>query len=245
MLQRGALVLTLVVAAPMTGHADPFADQADLATVRSQIGWGTSINPDRVGVWSEGGWNGGTHRAEVAATVEATVFARASVFATAQYGGVYTNTRPTLGAAYQLIDPRKGANGARISVAYKPEGLTEPEGELESALVLSRRIGGDAFRARLAYGQDPEGRESDAEAGASYMHRLDTSFELGVTSRYRRAIKVKTTVEPRWDFIGGAVGGYVRGRSRFELLLGADSIAHTLGPTQTGVVGLVSVGTEI
>src|SRR5439155_17842620 len=130
-------------------------------------------------------------------------------------------------------------------IAYKPEGLTEPEGELESVLVLSRRFRGDALRARLAYGQDPEGRESDVEIGGSYLHRASDDFELGATSRYRRAIEVKTTAEPRWDFIGGAVGAYVHDRSRIELLLGVGAIAYTPSVPQTGVVGLVSVGTEL
>lgn len=245
LLNRSALVVLIQLAAPLIAHGDPLAEPFDLATVRSQIGWGTSVNPDRVGIWTEGGWNGGDRRAEVDATVEATIFARASVFATAQYGGVYTNARPTLGAAYQVIDPRTGPNSARISVAYKPEGFTEPEGELESVLVLSRRIYGDAVRLRVAYGQDPEGAESDAEAGGSYMHRLNAGFEIGATSRYRHAIKVKTTAEPRWDFIGGAVGAYVRDRSRVELLFGVDSVAYTPNPAQTGVVAIVSVGTEI
>src|SRR5439155_18098362 len=123
-MNRSALVVAIVMAAAVTARADTLADSDELATTRSHIGWGTSINPDRVGIWSEGGWNGGDHRAEANATVEATVFARTSVFATAQYGGVYTNARPTLGAAFQLIDPRTSRNGARISIAYKPEGLT-------------------------------------------------------------------------------------------------------------------------
>src|SRR5262249_55666613 len=153
-------------------------------------------------IWTEGGWEGADQRAQVTATVEATVLPRASVFATAQFGGITDHSRPAVGAAFQLIDPRTSANGARISVAFKPEGFTEPEGEIESVLVLSRRFAGDSVRAMVACGQDPEGRESDAEAGGSFIHRLSGSFELGVTSRYRHAIAVKTTAEPRWDFNG-------------------------------------------
>jgi hypothetical protein len=223
----------------VTAAADP-----DLSTERSQIGWGTSMNPERVGVWTEGGWSGGEHRAEVDATVEATVLPHASVFVTAQYGGDLTNARPAVGAAYQLLDPRQSANGARISVAYKPEGFTEPEGEIEGVLIVSRQIGTDSARLRGAYGQDPEGAESDGELGASYIHDVGP-FEVGGTSRFRHAIKVKTTLEPRWDFIGGAVGAYVRGRSRVELLLGVDVVAYTPNPAATGVLALVSLATEL
>lgn len=233
--------IVVLLSLPLSAAADP----DEISTVRSQIGWGTSINPDHVGVSTEGGWNGGEHRAEVDATAEATVVSRASVFVTAQYGGEYTNARPAVGAAYQLVDPRRGSNGARISLAYKPEGFTEPEGEIESVLVVSRQIGADSARVRAAYGQDPEGRESDAEVGGSYIHDLGAGLELGATSRFRHAVKVKTTLEPRWDFIGGAVGAYVVRRSRFEVLVGVDAVAYTPNPAEAGVLVLVSFATEL
>lgn len=221
------------------------ADPEQLSTVRSQIGWGVSVNPDRLGMATEGGWSGADHRAEVAATAEATVVPRASVFVTMHYGGVSATTRPAIGAAYQLVDPRHGANGARITIAYKPEGLTEPEGELETALVLSRQIGADCARVRGAYGQDPEGRESDAELGASYIHEMGAGLELGATSRFRHALKVKTALEPRWDAFGGAVGAWVVRRSRVEVLLGVNAVAVTPAPPMTGVLAMVSLATEL
>jgi hypothetical protein len=241
--KRFAFLVSILVCAPLTAAAGDQDD--DLVSLRSQVGWGNSVNPDRIGVSTEGGWNGGDRRAEVDATVEATVVARASVFATAQYGGDLTNARPAIGAGYQLVDPRTGPNGARLTLAYKPEGFTEPEGEIESVVVGTRRFGGDTLRAMAAYGQDPEGAESDAEVGASYMHRMTPDLVIGATSRFRHAIKVKTTMEPRWDFIAGGVGSVVHGRSRLELLLGVDSIAYTPNPAHTGFVGLVSIGTEL
>jgi len=243
--KRSVFLVSILVCIPL-GAAAGHDDQDDeLASLRSQVGWGTSINPDRIGVSTEGGWNGGPRRAEVDATVEATILPRASVFATAQYGGNLINARPAVGVGYQLVDPRTGPDGARITLAYKPEGFTEPEGEIESIVIATRRFGVDALRTMAAYGQDPEGRESDAEVGASYMHRTTPSLVVGATARFRHAIKVKTTMEPRWDFIAGGVGSIVRGRSRIELLLGVDSIAYTPNPAHTGVVGLVSIGAEL
>ncbi len=241
MTPRCRLLCAIAVCIPLTAAAEP-AD--DLATLHSQVGWGASVNPDRVSLASEGGWNGGDRRAVVAATVEATVLPRVSVFASAQYGGPVSDARPSLGVGCQLLDPRTSATGARLTVAYKPEGFTEPEGEIESVVIASRMIRGDALRALVAYGQDPEGRESDAEVGASFLHRATPNMLIGLTSRFRHAIKVKTTMDPRWDFIAGGIGSVVRGSSRVELLLGIDSIAYT-APAHTGAVGLLSVSTDL
>jgi hypothetical protein len=233
-------IVVLVIAAPLGAAADPIAD--DLSTTRSQIGWGATVNPDRVNVWSQGGWDGGVQRAVVSATAEATVYPRASIVVNTSIGETSSNPRPSVGAAYQLIDPRSGVNGARVSLTYKPEGFTEPDGEFESVLVLSRRIAGNALRAMVAYGRDAEGKESDVEVGTSLVHRIASSFIVGGTARYRRGIAIKVG-EPRWDTIGGAIGGVVRGRARFEVLVGADAVTYTV--MQTGIVGLMSVGIDL
>ncbi len=221
---------------PTSAIADP-----DIA-LRSQIGWGASINPDRVGFTSEGGWNGGDRRGVVSAAVEATVVLRLSLLVDATYGGDTDHGRPAMGVAYQLIDPRHGDYGARLSLSYKPEGFTEPDGEIESVLVGSRQILGGVARAMLAYGQDVDRKESDAEAGVSLVERVAPNVVVGGTFRYRRGLMVKAG-EPSWDLIGGAITGLAFGRSRLELLVGADGIRYTTD--QWGIVGLLSIGTEL
>ena len=236
---RHALLIALIAIAPAAARAAP-AD-SDLA-LRSQIGWGASVNPERVSLTSEGGWNGGDRRAVVAAAVEATLLPGLSVLANATYGGVTDHTRPAVGVAYQLLDPRGGSTGARLSLSYKPEGFTEPDGEIESVLVLSRRIPNGVLRGMVAYGHDADRKESDVEGGASLVQRVTPDVIIGGTFRYRRGLVVKPG-EPSWDVLGGAIGGLAFGRSRIELLLGADSIKFTTA--QWGIVGLVSVGTEL
>ena len=162
--------------------------------------------------------------------------------ATATYGGLTDHTRPALGAAYQLLDPRDGGIGARLTLSYKPEGFTEPDGEIESVLILSRRIPGGVLRGMVAYGQDPDRHESDAEGGGSLVMRVAPDLVVGGTFRYRRGLVIKPG-EPTWDALGGAIGGLAFGRSRIELMLGADGIRYTTA--QWGIVGLVSFGTEL
>lgn len=213
----------------------------ELMTLRSQVGLGASIAPDRANLASEAGYDGAAGKATAKATVEATLVGHFSVLAAASYED---RARPTLAGAYQFTDPRTSPIGTRLLVAYKPEGFTESEGEIESTLVLSRLIGANTARALFAYGQDPDGHESDWELGGSYMHRATDMLSFGGSARYRRAIKLKTGAnEPAWDCLGGAVAGLSFGHSRVEVLLGADSIKLT--QVQTGFVGLVGVGAEL
>lgn len=239
-MSRGCLarfaVAAIIVVAPGAALADP------LDSLRSQVGWGATVNPDRATLTSEGGWNGGAHRAELRAAAEVTLVPRGSVFVSATYGGLDTHARPAIGAAYQLLDPRTGVVGARLSLAYKTEGFTEPGGELESVLVLSRRFGADALRGMIAYGRDPEGNEADGELGVSYIHAAAAGIVVGGTARYRRGLALRAG-EPRWDAIGGGIAGLALGRSRVEVLVGGESVAYAA--VQTGVVGLISVGTEL
>lgn len=242
MLANQTKVYGLVVAiavVPAIARAEP-ADY-DL-TVRSQIAWGATVNPDTVSLATEGGWNGGDRRAIVSAAVEATLLPRLSLLANATYGGLTDHTRPAIGAAYQLLDPRTSRIGARLSLSYKPEGFTEPEGELESVLILSHQISGGMVRGMLAYGQDPERRESDVEGGASLVQRVSPDLVIGGTFRYRRGLVIKPG-EPSWDALGGVLGGLAFGRTRVELMIGADGIKYTTA--QWGIVGLVSIGTDL
>src|SRR2546427_10923551 len=89
---------------------------------------------------------------------------------------------------YQLLDPHRHAIGVRLSGAYKPEGFSEPEGELEGVLAASRLIGGDVARTFVAYGSDSDGRQADTELGAGYLRRLAEHWVVGGTLRYRYAL---------------------------------------------------------
>ncbi len=236
-----SVVLLVGIASTRFATADPIAVD-DLSTIRSQVGWGASLSPDRVALTSEAGWNGADRRASANVVIEAALLPRLSVLAGAEYGDLDPRTRPSLGVAYQVLDPRKALIGLRLSLTYKPEGFTEPGGEIESVAVLSRPIGEDVLRAMIAYGRDPEGHDSDAELGTSYVHRAATNAVVGWTARYRRAL-VAMPVEAQWDALAGAVGGYRFGRARFELMLGGEALAF--GGVNVGPVGIVSVGADL
>ena len=227
----------IAVAGSSPARADPA--RSDLSLERSQIGWQQTLAPDHVSLASESGWDGAARRAVVDAAVEATVWRHASVFATMSYVEIDRQARPGLGRAFQLVDPATTRNGARISVAYKPEGFSEPGGELESILVLSRRLDGRVVRAMLAYGRDVEGSESDGELGGSYLQRERSWLYLGATARIRYGIATRPG-DPRWDAIAGGLAGIEVSSSRLELLVGSDTLAEP--SPRSGLVALIGVG---
>ena len=236
-----SITCTMCVAVTLAASARAVADPvpSDLALERSQIAWGQTLAPDHVSLASESGWDGAARRAVVDASVEATVLPRASVFATTSYVEIDRQARPGAGVAYQLVDPATRRNGVRISMAYKPEGFSEPGGELESMLVLSRRLDGRVVRAMLAYGSDLEGSESDAECGGSYLQRASSWLYIGATSRVRYGVATRPG-EPRWEALAGGLAGIDAGNTRLELLVGSDTLADR--STRSGVVALIGLG---
>ncbi len=231
-------VLALIAIVP----SQAVADELDLVAAKSRIGWGATLAPEagsHLVLASDGGYNGAEARAELHASIEARVFDRASVFATTSYEA---NARPGVGAAYQILDPRDRPVGLRASFAYKPEGFTEPEGELEAQLVIVRPIGRGAVRAMIAYGQDPEGNEADAEGGASYVHRIAGGFVAGASARYRFGIAVKND-EPQWDVLGGGIAGWGPGAWRVELFVGGTALER-MG-TKSGAVAMLGASAEL
>ena len=238
-----SLLLVAAIATPALADPDPAPEDAAL---HSSVGWGNSVNPHLVSLSTEAGYDGAQQRAEATALVEATLFWRVSAFAAVTYGEETTGaSRPAIGAAVQIIDPRTSPVGVRVSSAYKPEGFSEPEGELETIIVLSHMFDRNVARVFGAFGTDPDGNESDVEAGAGYLHRVTNNIVVGATTRYRYAIAVKNNTGPRWDFIGGGVGDYAFGRWRLEVLLGGGA-THVIGESVSGgLLGLASVGVDL
>jgi hypothetical protein len=101
----------------------------------------------------------------------------------------YTNgnrtLRPSFGARVQALhERRQGVDGA-IGVFYRPEGLTEPGGEIESVLSIGRHAGQTYLLGNLLYGQDPEGKERDGEVRLAALRPVGSRFLVGFDGRLR------------------------------------------------------------
>ncbi len=160
-------------------------------------------------------------------------------------GAVYSQTadrlRPSLGAMVELLDQPAHGVDAAFSLTYRPEGFNEPEGEIEACLGLGRRLGrGGALLGSVTYGQDPEGRERDAELRMAGLVRIGNRLLAGGDSRARIALsRPDGSMEPDYDVVAGPVGVLVIDQFAITGQVGASVIK--VASTEAGAIGLVGV----
>jgi hypothetical protein len=150
-----------------------------------------------------GGYDGATGKPLMSATAELRFWGPVTIRAGAQYNTTRDIMRPIVGARAQVLrEEVHGLDGA-VAVFYRPEGFTEPEGEIETFVSLARHWSHILLVGNLVYGQDPEGRERDAEARLALLRR--GRVNLGFDSRVRIALRAKTTsqqiAEPAFDVL--------------------------------------------
>jgi hypothetical protein len=163
-------------------------------------------------------------------------------------GAVYTDQarqlRPSVGARVQLA---RGRLDAAAGLSYRPEGLTEPEGEIEGALSIGKRAGAVYLLGNLLYGQDPEGRERDAELRLAALRPLARRWLLGFDARLRVDLGSDGAVlrahhEATLDALAGPTVAAVLGPLALSLSGGASTV-RLAGGTTYGLYAITGVGT--
>src|SRR6185369_2369165 len=120
------------------------------------------------------------------ATAEVRVWGPFAIRGGAEYSTQRKEARPTVGGRVQILrQERHGIDGS-LSVFYRPEGFTEPEGEIESFISLGRRFERVTVLGNLVYGQDPEGNERDGEIRFASLYG-GGRWAVGLDSRLRFA----------------------------------------------------------
>ena len=142
---------------------------------------------------------------------------------------------------------RHAVDGA-VSIFYRAEGLTEPEGEIETVLSLGRRIGRTTVIGNVAYGQDPEGRERDGEVRAATLARISERLSVGVDGRWRfdlgsDAGRLVASHEARYDLDAGPVAALTLGAIAVTGHAGVSAVGRADGRAAAGLIALAGLGT--
>ena len=166
-------------------------------------------------------------------------------------GAVYTNAdrvlRPSFGGRVQLLhEGRQGVDGA-VGVFYRPEGLTEPEGEIESVVSVGTHAGRTYLLGNLLYGQDPEGNERDGEVRVAALRPVRSRVLVGFDGRLRfdlgsNPAKVAQHNEPTLDAALGPTATALLGPIALSLQ-GGGSAVRLRGSTALGMFAGVGIGT--
>jgi hypothetical protein len=151
--------------------------------------------------------------------------------------------RPSLGARFQALrEDRHGIDGS-LAVTYRPEGLTEPEGEVETVLSAGAHLGSNYLVANLVYGQDPEGNERDGEVRLAGLRPVSERVLIGFDGRLRFALGTpaagsRAAGEPSLDLLVGPAATVVLGRLALLVHGGASALrVHSAGAFGAFVVG--------
>jgi len=191
-----------------------------------------------------GGYDSARRTGIATAAVEARIWGPIALRAGAAYSASRDGARPTVGARAQLLQQSAhGVDGA-LGVFYRPEGFTEPEGEIETFICVGRRWDRLSLIGNLVYGQDPEGNERDGEVrlGALYGKQRWT---FGVDSRMRFAIgaqrSAQAMAEPKFDLLAGPIATVTVGPLAL-LAEAGPSILRVGGQTSVGVVAMAGIG---
>jgi hypothetical protein len=161
------------------------------------------------------------------------------VMATVFHRGDGGEPRPGAGVAYEVSDPSRGPIGLRLTINYRPEGLVEPEGEVELAATATRNVGAGRLTASLTYGRDSEGNERDGETLAAYSHAVDDFVAAGVTARGRVSLGTEIDGDREWDVIAGGFAAVQARRATFHLLGGIERAGLVMEGATSGAIVLV------
>jgi hypothetical protein len=191
------------------------------------------------------GYDGARSAPLGSATAEVRVWGPFALRGGAEYSNVRKEARPTIGGRVQLLrQERHGVDGS-LSVFYRPEGFTEPEGEIETFVSLGRRFESISVLGNLVYGQDPEGNERDGELRFASLYAAGR-WSVGVDSRLRFALGTQKSAmaqaEPKFDLMAGPIAAATVGPVAFFAQAGPSVLKLAGTGTSAGIAGLAGVG---
>ncbi len=167
-----------------------------------------ALNGSRAVASAAGGYDGARGTALFEAATEVQLWGPLSVRA----GAVYTNStrtlRPSAGLRVQALSESRHGVDASAGLFYRPEGLSEPEGEIELVTSFGAHAGRTYLLGNLVYGQDPEARERDGEVRLAALYPLKSRLLVGLDSRLRFDLgsdraKLTAKGEPTVDVLAG------------------------------------------
>jgi hypothetical protein len=234
------LAIACVLVPAGVAAADPEIAEGTNALVRARLPNGPDQAAPGLGASVEGGWGGARAEALGAVSAEALLYDRITVRAGVTYD--VGTARPAASASYEIYDPFKRSVGLLAGVAFKTEGLTEAEGEVEVTLAVSRRVGDGLAAASITYGQDADFKHHDAEAAVGLVEPIMHQAAVGGIARVRSGLGSATELGANWDALAGAAGRVKYGPYALTAIGGTEIVGETMGGTKLGALVTLALG---
>jgi len=207
---------------------------------------GAAATPQAAHAVCTGGYDSARRSGMAEANAEVQVWGPLSVRGGAVYGAADGTLRPTFGLRVQLLREARHGVDASAGVFYRPEGLTEAEGEIESVLAAGTHVGRTYLLANLLYGQDPDAHERDGELRLAAVRPVAERLLLGRDSRLRFDLgsdgaKLAAHKEATLDALAGPAATLLVGPVAL-LAQGGASALRLQGQTRYGAFVLGGVG---
>lgn len=223
-MSRRALLIGLLLAAS-SARADP-QDSVAAPDAADRGFAGVLVDSPAGGYVALGSsWDGARHGIGARLAADLPLATRVSLI-----GGAYAEPagtwRPYAGARVSLT------NDLAITGAYRSQGFTEPEGEIELGLLAAHRFGATLVMANAVYGQDADARDRDAELGAAVASRLGPVIASS-SSRARFSLGAMGELGAAWDAACDVGAALPLGRYAARAALGISAVGATriaLGP---------------
>jgi len=127
------------------------------------------------------GYDTASENLDVRATGEARLARWLALRAGVEASTLPDRQRPFVGLRARLFDEADDGVDGWLGIAYEQDGIRPGEGRLEVATWLAR--GG--LRAQLAYAQDEENDDRQADVQLAALHAFSPAFHAGVGARLR------------------------------------------------------------
>ncbi len=193
-----------------------------------------------------GGYDAARKSALVLGTAGVNVFGPIDLQAGALFTEGTGTLRPSFGARVRLLGERRHGIDGAAAVFYRPQGLTEGEGELELVLAAARHFGRLGTFANVVYGQDPEAAERDGEVRLAALYAIREDLHAGADLRVRfdlgseggrRAAKQEAGA----DLLALGTASYSLGPVALSASAGLSAVK--LATIHTGAAALAGLGT--
>ncbi|HYQ04471.1 MAG TPA: hypothetical protein VER96_37620 [Polyangiaceae bacterium] len=256
-----AICAGFVVVMPALAAAEGETEQAEPSMTRSvqtatqsgqflPLALSPSVGPNRALASGFGGYDSAAQAPRFESFAEARVYGPFALRFGAHMRSENQTVAPSITGRVQILSQAKHGFDGGVAVAYKAEGFTEPEGEIEVLIAAARTFGSWRLVGNLAYGQDPEGHERDGEVRAAALCHLGTLYYLGLDSRVRVDLGEENTAlkeheEAKFDFDVGPAFHIALGPLALSAHAGVSGTQRGEGNTRVGFVGMAGLGTAL